>query len=148
MSTAELLAIAGVLVLLLDLAVLGGATFFLVFLGLSLICSALLLWLGLIEDTATHILIANAILTPVFAVLLWQPMKKFQARSHDAQPHHDFEDLLFTLDDEVTVDGKVQYRYSGVDWALKSKSPIAAGTQVKVVRAEVGVFWVEPSDSE
>ena len=54
-------------------------------------------------------------------------------------------DVEFELDADVSINGGTQYRYSGIEWKVKSKTPLSAGTRVRVVRKEVGVFWVEPS---
>jgi len=38
-----------------------------------------------------------------------------------------------------------EYRYSGIDWKLKASEHLAAGTQVEVIQADVGVFHIKAS---
>jgi membrane-bound ClpP family serine protease len=57
--------------------------------------------------------------------------------------HSDFAELTFTLEQDVDEHNGYKYAYSGIEWLVKSHHPLAKGTPVKVVKKEVGVFWVE-----
>ncbi|MGO3645075.1 MAG: NfeD family protein, partial [Pseudoalteromonas sp.] len=58
--------------------------------------------------------------------------------------HSDFAQLSFVLSADVDEQGLTTHSYSGINWQLKSNQPISAGTEVTVVKKEVGVMWVAP----
>lgn len=139
----ESLMVAGILALIIEIAVLGFSTFILLFFGVSLVITGLVMKFGLLPETATAAFFANAILTAVMALGLWKPMKKLQEKVEPQQATGDFARDRFILEQDVDIQGKSSRRYSGIDWKLKSEQPIAAGTEVEVVRVEVGVQWVK-----
>ena len=137
------LAIAGIALLILEVAILGFSTFFLAFLGVSLLVSSGLMYLGVIPEDWISALFANAILTCVFALVLWKPLKKMQEAKGETTIHSDFAELTFTLEADVSPTSTYSYAYSGIEWVLKSEQPLTKGTQVKVVKKDVGVFCIE-----
>lgn len=137
------LAIAGIALLILEVAILGFSTFFLAFLGLSLLVSSGLMYLGVIPEDWISALFANAILTCVFALVLWKPLKKMQEAKGETTIHSDFAELTFTLEADVSPQNHPTYTYSGIEWKLKSQQHLSKGTLVKVVKKDVGVFWIE-----
>ncbi|WP_440056829.1 NfeD family protein (plasmid) [Pseudoalteromonas sp. T1lg65] len=140
----ESLVIIGLLCLIVEIAVLGFATFVLFFLGISLVISGGLMFTGLLDDSWQTALWFNALVTSLLAIFLWKPLKRMQSITDDKQVHTDFAEITFTLEKELTSDSRTFYNYSGVAWQLKSNTTIPAGTRVKVFKKEVGLFWVEP----
>ncbi len=139
----EALMITGVLLLIIEVAVLGFATFILLFLGLSLLTIGLLMNLHWFEATLTNALWGNVVLTAVLALLMWRPLKRMQGKVDKREINSDFADICFTLEADIDDNGLVEYAYSGIKWRLKSTLPLAKGTRVKIVKKEVGVLWVE-----
>lgn len=139
----QALLILGVLALIIEVAVLGFATFVLFFVGLSLVFSGALMYAGLLEADWITALWVNAIITAGLAALLWKPLKRLQESRESTDVHSDFAELTFTLEQDVDEHNGYKYAYSGIEWLVKSHQPLAKGTPVKVVKKEVGVFWVE-----
>ena len=69
--------------------------------------------------------------------------QRFGFAFDDSGINNDFADILFVLDDDLNSDNVVTHQYSGIEWKIKSNTPLEKGTQVKVVKKEVGVLWVE-----
>lgn len=142
-NMAQTLMVLGVLALIVEVAVLGMSTFILLFLGMSLFVTGLMMHFGLFSDSLTTALWSNSLLTAAFAVFLWKPLKRMQENVDSKQVKSDFAELDFLLADDVNEQGLSTFLYSGISWKLKSKIPLKAGTHVKVVKKEVGVMWVE-----
>ncbi len=140
---AETLMILGVLALIIEVAVLGMSTYVLLFLGLSLFASGLLMNIGLLDSNYTTALWSNIVFTLGFAVVLWQPLKRLQDKTDTKPFHNDFADITFVINSDVDDRGLTTHPYSGIQWQLKSHTPIAAGSTVKVTEKQVGVLWVE-----
>lgn len=139
----ETLMILGVLALIIEVAVLGMSTFILLFLGMSLLFTGLMMNFSLLNETLATALWSNTIVTAVLAVVLWKPLKRMQEQRDSGEVHSDFAELSFVLKDDVDDQGLSTHTYSGVSWKLKSKHPLTSGTKVIVVKKEVGVMWVE-----
>lgn len=144
--TPELLVVVGLAFLALEVLVLGFTTFILFFLGLSLIITGGLAWAGLLPVSWPAILMANALLTAVLAGVLWRPLLKMQSQSDDKRVKSDFEGHRFFCPDAVDRQGLVNYAYSGIQWKLKSEEPLEADQEVEVIKAEVGVLWIRPTE--
>jgi inner membrane protein len=144
----EVLMVLGILALIVEVAVLGLTTFILLFLGISLFTTGLLMSLGLMADTVTTALWSNTLITAALAVVLWKPLKKMQNSVDRKHVNSDFAELTFTLTDDVNEQQVSTYKYSGISWQLKSEQPLSAGTRVKVTKKDVGVMWIEaiPND--
>ncbi|WP_404343794.1 NfeD family protein [Pseudoalteromonas mariniglutinosa] len=138
----QVLMILGVIALIIEVAVLGMSTFILLFLGLSLLATGLMMNFSILENSLTTALWSNTVLTAALAVVLWRPLKRLQENTDTKELHSDFAELTFTLDADVDDRGLTTHAYSGINWRLKSIQPIAAGTQVMVIKKEVGVMWV------
>lgn len=146
---AESLMISGIVFLIVEMLVLGFSTFILVFLGLSFLISGLVMSAGFVSESVISALWLNSILTTAIAMLLWKPLKRMQ--QHKGEPSEiqsDFIGQELMLEDDVDLNGKTQYLYSGVYWKLKSKTPLAKGCHVRVTKADVGVLWVEPIEQQ
>ncbi|WP_427983295.1 NfeD family protein [Agarivorans sp.] len=136
----------GIILLTIEVAVIGFATFILFFVGLSLMLTGSLVWMGVLPESWNSILLANALATSVLAGLLWKPMRRLQNSADNKQVSSDFDGHSFFCEQDIDKRGLSHYKHSGISWALKSEQPIKAGTEVYVVRAEVGTFWVKAVD--
>lgn len=142
-NLAVTLMIAGVVLLITEILIIGFSTLVLFFLGLSFIITGISMEFGLLPETLKTSLWSNVILTGLFAAVFWKPLKNLQKTNKDARAPVNTFDHQFVLDDDVDVQGKVEHQYSGVTWKLKSQKPIEKGIYVTVVKTEVGVLWVE-----
>ncbi|MEL0653558.1 NfeD family protein [Pseudoalteromonas issachenkonii] len=140
----QTLMVLGIVALIIEVAVLGLSTFILLFFGLSLFLTGLLMSFGILPDSLTTALWSNTVVTAGLAIALWKPLKKMQNRVDKKQVNSDFAELTFVLTSDVTEQGLTTHQYSGISWKLKSKQPIIAGTEVLVTKKEVGVMWVTP----
>lgn len=143
----EALMAFGVIALITEVAVLGMSTFILLFLGLSLLITGILMNVSLLNSSLTTALWSNTLLTAALALILWKPLKRLQDSKGTKLVQSDFAELTFILENDVDHRGLTHYAYSGINWKLKSQHPIPAGTQVKVIKKEVGVMWVEAQGS-
>lgn len=139
----EALMILGVLALIIEVAVLGMSTFILLFLGMSLFATGLMMNVGLLDDSLATALWSNTLITAACALLLWKPLKRMQENVDSKEVKSDFAELDFVLANDIDEQGLTTHTYSGIAWKLKSQQPLNAGTHVKVVKKEVGVMWVE-----
>lgn len=139
-----LLIVLGFGLLALEVAVFGFSVFILFFVGLACIVTGALVGLGVLPGSVVAACAAVAFFSVVFAVTLWQPLKKMQnsAAPHDVQ--NDFIGHSFVLAGDVSATQLSSHRHSGVDWKVRAIAPIAAGTLVQVVKVEVGVLTVVP----
>ncbi|MFY8274900.1 NfeD family protein [Pseudoalteromonas sp. SSDWG2] len=142
-NLAETLMILGVVALIIEVAVLGMSTFILLFLGLSLLATGMLMNFSLLHSTVTTALWSNTLVTAILSVVLWKPLKRMQEQRDSGEVNSDFAELSFVLSNDVDEQGLTTHAYSGIEWKLKSKHPLTAGTKVKVVKKDVGVMWVE-----
>ncbi|HDY90528.1 MAG TPA: NfeD family protein [Pseudoalteromonas sp.] len=140
----QTLMVLGIVALIIEVAVLGLSTFILLFFGLSLFLTGLLMSFGILPDSLTTALWSNTVVTAGLAVALWKPLKQMQNRVDKKQVNSDFAELTFVLTSDVTEQGLTTHQYSGISWKLKSEQPIIAGTEVVVTKKEVGVMWVTP----
>ena len=140
----KFLLVVGVGALIIEVAILGFATFVLLFLGASLVITGLLMHIGLLPATMMVALWSNALLTSILALVLWKPLRNLQNNHIQRQPvENDFTRHEFVLEQDVNAQGGCEHPYSGVRWQVKSEQPLTAGTLVEVVRADVGVLWVK-----
>lgn len=140
----QTLMVIGIVALIIEVAVLGLSTFILLFFGLSLFLTGLLMSFGILPDSLTTALWSNTVVTASLAVALWKPLKQMQNRVDKKQVNSDFAELTFVLTSDVTEQGLTTHQYSGISWKLKSEQPIIAGTEVLVTKKEVGAMWVTP----
>ena len=140
----QTLMVIGIVALIIEVAVLGLSTFILLFFGLSLFLTGLLMSFGILPDSLTTALWSNTVVTAGLAVALWKPLKQMQNRVDKKQVNSDFAELTFVLTSDVTEQGLTTHQYSGISWKLKSEQPIIAGTEVLVTKKEVDVMGVTP----
>lgn len=142
-NLAESLLILGILLLVIEIAVLGFSTFVLFFVGCAAVVTAGLLYMGIIPDTLLAALLSTGVLTALSAVLLWKPLKNMQTKVDTTKAKSDLVGHCFVLIEDVAPELTPVYHYSGIDWKLNASEYLVAGTKVKVVQADVGVFHIE-----
>lgn len=137
------LIIAGIALLIIEVAILGFATFVLFFMGSSMVITGVLMLIGVLDDTYIVAFWSNAIVTGILAALLWKPLKKSQQSSGADKEAPNAMEHQFVLENDVDSQGLTHHQYSGIKWKVKSQQPLSKGTMVKVVKADVGALWVE-----
>jgi membrane protein implicated in regulation of membrane protease activity len=142
-NLAESLLILGILLLVIEVAVLGFSTFVLFFVGCAAIVTAGLLLIGIVPDTMLAALLSTGVLTALSAILLWKPLKNMQTQVDTTKAKGDLVGHSFVLVEDVAPELIPIYRYSGIDWKLNATEHINAGTKVEVVEAAVGVFYIK-----
>lgn len=144
-----LLALLGVLLLILEFAVLGFSTIFLVFISFACFGTALLQWVGILPETWLWSCASVAVQTAVFGLALWSPLRRMQGRQ---QSEHDQPNSINGIDFRLATDidplTTGLHQYSGVSWVVEVdesiKDRIPSGTLVVVTRSSVGKLFVRP----
>ncbi len=139
--------IIGIVLLIVEVAVLGFSTFFLFFAGLAAITTALLMWLGLFPEVFLYSLVSIAVFTLLYASLLWKPLSNMQNKVDTTRAKNDLVGHTFVLSHDVVAAlpyaQKPQYQFSGIDWRLHSQVDLLKGTLVEVTQADVGALWIK-----
>ncbi len=141
---ATLLVVLGIVLLAIEVIVLGFAVFILFFIGLACIVTGMLIGVGAIPDTLTFAFGSVAVFSAAFTFALWKPFKNMQNKGISKEVKGDFIGHSFVLDNNVSPTQFSTHRMSGVNWKVKSKQSIDAGTMVEVVKIEVGELTVVP----
>lgn len=137
----------GIFLLVLEVAVFGFATLILLFIGLAIFLSGLMMQFDWIDATVNMALWSSSLLAIGLALVLWKPFRYLQNSSPTQSIESDFARLTFRLSGDVDMaSDNVKYSYSGIEWKVKSKKPLKQGQLVRVVKTEVSVFWVEAID--
>ena len=144
-NLAESLLILGILLLVIEVAVLGFSTFVLFFVGCAALATAGLLYLGIIPDTWLSAMFSTGVLTGLSAVLLWKFLKNMQTQVETTKVKGDLVGHSFILVEDVAPELTPEYHYSGINWKLKANENLVAGTQVEVTQVDVGVFHIKAS---
>ncbi len=139
----QLLLVVGLVLLAIEVAVLGFSTFILFFVGLGCVIASGLMYAGVLEHSILTAFFAVGLVTAISALLLWKPLKKLQMQTDTKPVQQDFIGLEFVLSSDVDNLTPGKHRYSGVEWSVVSDHPIEKGAHVKVVRLDVGKFYVE-----
>ncbi|MEH6445487.1 MAG: NfeD family protein [Oceanospirillaceae bacterium] len=142
-NMAESLLIAGLVVLVIEVLVLGFSTFFLFFLGIGLISTGLIFFAGAVEQTAIAALVSVSLISSVAAIILWQPLKKMQNTVEDKQVNSDIIGYRFRLEEALAENSVIVHQYSGISWKISSDQPIALGVEVEVLAVSVGKMKVK-----
>ncbi|WP_394167267.1 NfeD family protein [Photobacterium piscicola] len=142
----QILMILGLLTLIIEVLVLGLSTFVLLFLGIALLITSGLIYIGMLEANWITTMLTLAIITLVLAITLWKPLKRLQNKPSKTDIKSDFAVITFELEKELLPSEHYTYNYSGIQWQIKSKTPIEKGVMVEVIRKEVGILWVKPVD--
>ena len=134
----------GLALLAIEVAVLNLSVMVLLFIGIACVLSGFLMWVGLLPETWFAACGSVAVLSALSAGLLWSPLKKLQKGSKDTSVKGDFIGHCFMLEQPVSFTEYGHHRYSGVDWRVRSETPLLPGTLVEVVKVEVGFLNVAP----
>ncbi|SDG81108.1 hypothetical protein SAMN04488136_10344 [Vibrio xiamenensis] len=141
----ELLMAAGIVALAIEVGLLGFSTFILFFVGVAVFLTGLAMEFGWLEAGVNQAMWSSIVLTFMLALLLWKPLKAMQNRSVTDETHSDFAQQTFVLTGDIDrTSDDVLYAYSGINWKVRSQTPLRRGQTVKVVKTEVSVMWVEP----
>jgi len=147
-NLAQSLFVVGLILLVVEVTVLGFSTFVLFFVGLASMVTSALLYLGILPDSILSAMFSTGILTLIMALLLWKPLKRMQSKVSSKKIKSDFTNHRFMLKENVSPTQSPKHHYSGVEWALISDEPIAAGTKVEVTEAEVGKLHIKAVEPE
>ncbi|TPV54273.1 NfeD family protein [Aestuariibacter sp. GS-14] len=144
-NLASTLAVIGLLLLAIEIAVLGFATFVLLFVGIAALITSGLFYLDIVPATYLNAFISVGILTAVSAALLYRPLLQMQQQVEKKPVTSDLNGVRFVLAEAIGPSAVTTHAYSGIHWTVKSQLPIPAGTEVEVVNVEVGVLHVVPA---
>ena len=141
-SIQEGLLIIGVLLLVVEVVFFGFTTFFLLFIGLSCLISGLLMSASIIPENTVSALSFVSIFSVIISLGLWKQLKKLQTSEGNNEIEVGLVGHKFQLTANLGPNKPLNYKYSGVDWIVKSSEEIEAGQTVKVIKLEVGVLRV------
>ena len=139
----QTLIVLGLILLAIEGLVLGFSTFVLLFIGLGSIITGGLMYIGLLPESLLNSLLVTAIIATIIAIFSWKPMKHMQNNVEIKQIDNDMIGHQFFLNSDLVLGQTINHRYSGIDWQVRSKTPLAAGTEVKIISMEVGLLTVE-----
>ncbi|XOV80562.1 MAG: NfeD family protein [Aestuariibacter sp.] len=142
----EVFLIVGFVLLGVEILILGFATFILLYVGIAAVLTGILMYSGLIEQSLNQGILFTGVLTAVLAAGSWRKLREIQLQSETKKATSDLIGMTFTLEQEVSPQSDTQFRYSGVQWLLKSDSTIQQGAKVKVIDVEVGVMHITIAD--
>jgi inner membrane protein len=134
--------VLGLILLAIEILVLGFSTFVLFFIGIGAIVTGTLIALGIIPETFLNALLATAIISTAVALISWKPMKNMQNKVESKDVKNDMIGHQFILAKDLLIGQTITHRYSGIDWQIKAKQPLSAGTEVKIIAVEVGLLTV------
>ena len=134
----------GLILLVIEIAVLGFSTFVLFFVGGAAVITGLLMQIGVVEDTNLNATLYVSLFTALLAAFLWKPLKNMQKDVDPKKASNDLIGLTFSLATDISAEKPGVHRYSGINWRLVSEYPIASGTKVEVIAVDVGQFTIKP----
>ena len=146
-SVAECLVIIGVVMLLVEVLFFGFSTFFLFFIGLSCMITGFLMSVSIIPERTVYALSFVSIFSIILAFGLWKHLKRLQTPEDNNEIEVGLVGHKFELNSDLSPNKPSKYRYSGVDWIVKSSEAIKAGQTVKVINLDVGVLLVTKADN-
>jgi inner membrane protein len=138
--------VIGLILLVIEVAVLGFSTFVLFFVGLAAMITSALLFVGLLPNSLLSASFSTGVMTLITTLVLWKPLKRMQAKVSRKKVKSEFIDHQFVLKEAVSPTLSPKHQYSGVEWTLVSDVFIAAGTKVEVTEAEVGKLHIKAID--
>ena len=136
------LLIIGVLLLVVEVIFFGFSTFFLFFVGLSCVITGMLMSMSVIPENSVSAISSVSIFSVLSAAGLWKYLKKLQNPEVSTEIQVGLIGHKFELTSDLSPSKPLKYRYSGIDWIVKSSEKINAGETVKVIKLEVGVLLV------
>jgi membrane protein implicated in regulation of membrane protease activity len=139
-----LLIIIGIALLAVEVGVFGFSVFLLFFVGLACIVTGVMMQF-LIPATLAWGLGMVAVLSVTFAVVLWKPLRNMQSSSGNHTPvKSDLIGHSFVLERDIGAGTHGKHRMSGVEWKVRSDTPLKAGAHVQVVKVDVGELTIAP----
>ena len=142
-NLAQSLFIVGLILLVIEVAVLGFSTFVLFFVGLAAMATGALVYVGVLPNSLLSASLSTGVMTILATLILWKPLKRMQSKVSTKKTKSEFTDHQFYLKESVSPTQSPKYHYSGVEWSLVSEEPIEAGTKVEVTEAEVGKLHIK-----
>lgn len=148
-SLPTFLAIAGLVLAAVEIAIFGLGTIFLIFISIGLLLTSGLMFVGVLPETFLVAAASVGVCSLLSMAVLWKPLRALQSnqQSHDDQPNV-FSGLTFNLEQELTKGATVKHKYSGVEWKLVlegDQEVLPAGTEVEVIKSSVGKMHVKPT---
>jgi len=141
-SVIQWLLLVGTTLLIIEVAVLGFATFVLMFIGLAMLAVAGLMGVEFLPTDFKTAIIAVSIMTLITAAVSWKFLKKIQTGSGNSKVEVGFIGHCFQIDEDISPEKPGQYSYSGINWVVLTDEYVNKHTELKVVHAEVGHFKV------
>lgn len=141
-NLSEILVFIGLALLVIEVVVLGFSTFVLFFLGLACVLTGAVMYVGIIPESIMSTFVGVAVITAASAGLLWKPLKNMQNKVVRTTAQSDLIGYNFVLQGNVSASERSAHKYSGIEWQVKSKEELVAGTRVEVIKVEVGAFTV------
>jgi len=145
-NLAQALLVIGIILLITEVVVLGFSTFFLFFVGLAAVSTAVLIFIGVLPDNLLTALLSTGGLTLVFAAALWKKLGELQRDVDKTPVTSDLIGHRFVSPAEIAPGQqgpqRPRYEYSGISWVLCSEQHINQGEHVKVSAIEVGMMTV------
>lgn len=142
-NLSEILIMAGLALLAIEVMVLGFSTFVLFFVGLAAVVAGGLMTFGILPESMLSALSSVGVLTALLAILLWRPLKSMQGNVERKKVTSDLVGHSFILEEAVSMTKNPAYSYSGIQWKLSSEQELSAGTLVEVTGVAVGKFIVQ-----
>jgi len=142
-NLSEILIMAGLALLAIEVVVLGFSTFVLFFVGLAAVVVGGLMTFGILPESMLSALSSVGVLTALLAILLWRPLKSMQGNVERKKVTSDLVGHSFILEEAVSMTKNPAYSYSGIQWKLSSEQELSAGTLVEVTGVAVGKFIVQ-----
>ncbi len=144
------LALIALLLVIVEVAVFGFGTLFLIYAAIGCTVTAILMYIHILPQAIHVAVLSVAIFSLLSAGLLWKCMKQLQRakRSPGDQPNV-FKGLKLRLAQDLHPGNSVVHRYSGIEWQVflaAGEPSMAAGTEVEVIKTEVGRMIVKRAD--
>ncbi len=144
------LALIALVLVITEVAVFGFGTLFLIYAAIGCIVTAVLMYIKVLPEAIHVAVMSVAIFSLVSAALLWKCLKQLQrAQRSPADQPNVFKGLKFRLAQDLQAENSVVHRYSGIEWQIflaAGEPPLAAGTEVEVIKTEVGRMIVKRAD--
>lgn len=147
-SLPSILTLIGIILLAIEIAVLGFSTLFLVFVSVACFGTAVLMKFGVVPETPWAALISMGVQSALWALVLWKPLQKLQSQQQNINTQNSALDgECFHINGELAHGTPITQKYSGVQWEVLLEagedSPLNAGTEVIVTKADVGRLIVK-----
>ncbi len=149
----------GFVLLIVEVVALGFSSGVLLFSAIGALITGGLMSLGWLPETWLAGVACFGVSSALSAILLWKPLLRLQ--NYEVEEKDNSSDLIgyrFTLEQPVTRLSHGATRYSGIEWRVELEQEPAqaagqeprvdkleAGTQVRVVSVDAGIFRVLPT---